>query len=82
MLGLITGRIKTFVIAALALLMPILFVVGRSSGKQSEKDKILREELEASQKKNTFYKALSEHEKDHTIDTRDGLINRLRGKGL
>ena len=39
MFGMITGKIKTYLIAGLAVLLPILYVLGRKDGKNLEKQK-------------------------------------------
>lgn len=78
----IFGRIKDVLIAALAVALPVLYVLGRIKGREAEKNKVLVDELEASQEANSFYKAMAEHEKDGSIADRDGLVKRLRKDGL
>ena len=78
----IFGKIKTYIIGALAVLLPILYVLGRKDGKKIEKTKVLADELQAKEKANDFYKAMAEHEEDGTIDSRSGLTDRLRRDGL
>lgn len=78
----IVGKIKTYIIAGLAVLMPILYVLGRKDGKKIEKQKVLEDEIEASQKASDFYKAMAEHEDDPSTNDRSSLIKRLRGNGL
>ena len=43
----IIGKIKTYIIGALAILLPILYVLGRKDGKTIEKSKVLADELQA-----------------------------------
>ena len=77
----IFSKIKTYIIGALALAIPIIYVMGKVVGANKEKNKILKDDLQASKKKTNFYKAISEHEED-TITDRPSLIKRLRGNGL
>ena len=78
----IVGKVKTYIIAGLAVLLPILYVLGRKDGKKIEKTKVLADELQASKKASNFYKNMAEHEDDTSTNSRSGLINRLRGNGL
>lgn len=78
----ILGKIKTYVIAALSLLLPILYVFGRKDGKKLEKQKILADELEAQRDVSDFYKAMAEHEDDFNPVSRNDLTDRLRRDGL
>lgn len=77
----IFGKIKTYIIGALALAIPVIYVMGKVVGANKEKNKILKDDLQASKKKTNFYKAISEHEED-TITDRKSLTERLRGNGL
>jgi|TARA_R110000796_G_scaffold54020_2_gene126503 hypothetical protein len=78
----IVGKIKLYLITALAVLLPILYVLGRKDGKKIEKQKVLADELQAQTKASDFYKAMAEHEEDTSVSSRDGLITRLRRDGL
>ena len=78
----IVGKIKTYIIGALALLLPILYVFGRKDGKKIEKAKVLADELEATTKASNFYKAMAEYEDDFNPTTRSDLTDRLRRDGL
>ena len=75
------GKIKTYIIGALALALPIIYVMGQVKGRAKEKNKIIKDELQASEKANDFYKAMAEDEEDAITD-RPSLIKRLRGNGL
>lgn len=77
----IFGKIKTYIIAALAIALPILYVMGRVRGSANEQNKVLKDDLQAEQKTTDFYKAMAEHE-DDSITSRDSLTDRLRGNGL
>lgn len=77
----IIGKIKTYIIGALAVLLPILYVLGRKDGKTIEKSKVLADELQAKDKAKDFYKAMAEHE-EFNPTSRDDLTNRLRRDGL
>ena len=78
----IFGRIKTYIIGALALALPISYVMGKVKGAAKEKNKVLRDELQAQKKTYDFYKAMAEHEEDTSVNSRGGLIERLRRDGL
>jgi hypothetical protein len=75
------GKIKTYIIATLAIALPILYVMGRVRGSANAKNEVLKDDLQAEQKTTDFYKAMAEHE-DDSITSRDSLTDRLRGNGL
>jgi len=77
----IFGKIKDYIIATLALAIPIIYVFGRIKGSANEKNKVLKDDLQAQKKATDFYKAMAEHEDDN-IDDRKSLTDRLRGSGL
>lgn len=77
----IFGKIKSYIIMALAMAIPIIYVVGRVKGAAKEKNKVLKDDLQAQEKSTDFYKAMAEHEED-TITDRKSLADRLRGNGL
>ena len=77
----IFGKIKTYIIAALAMALPIIYVMGKVMGAAKEKNKVIKDELQAAEKANAFYKAMAENEEDAITD-RPSLIKRLRGNGL
>ena len=77
----IFGKIKTYIIASLAIALPIIYVFGQVKGRAKEKNKVLKDDLQAQKKTTKFYKAVSEHEEDNITD-RPSLIKRLRGNGL
>ena len=77
----IFDKIKTYIIGALALALPIIYVMGKVMGAAKEKNKVIKDELQASEKANDFYKAMAENEEDAITD-RPSLIKRLRGNGL
>ncbi len=74
----IFGKIKMYIIAALAAALPIIYVMGRLAGANKEKQKVLKDDLQAANKKTDFYKAMADHEDDPALSTRDGIINRVR----
>jgi|GEM_PF-2270823 len=80
MFGLV-GKIKLYIIIALAALMPIIHLLGRRKGRVAEQNKIIRDELDAQKKASNFYKSMAEHE-DSTSNDRSSLTDRLRGNGL
>jgi len=77
----IIGKIKTYIIGALAIMLPILYVLGRKDGKTIEKSKVLADELQAKDKAKDFYKAMADHE-EFNPTSRDDLTDRLRRDGL
>ena len=77
----IFGKIKTYIIGALALALPIIYAMGKVMGAAKEKNKVIKDELEASEKATDFYKAMAENEEDAITD-RKSLTDRLRGNGL
>lgn len=77
----IFGKIKTYIIAALALALPIIYVMGRVGGAAKEKNKVLKDELEAQNKASDFYQKMAGHEDDSLTD-RKSVTDRLRSNGL
>ena len=77
----IVGKAKTYIIGALAFLLPVLYVLGRKDGKKIEKQKVLADELQATQKASDFYKKMAEHEEFNPTNRND-LTDRLRRDGL
>ena len=75
------GKIKTYIIAALALALPIIYVMGRVKGRAAEKTIVLKDDLQAQKKSTNFYKKMSEHEDDALTD-RKSIADRLRSNGL
>ena len=77
----IFGKIKDYIIAALAMAIPIIYVFGRIKGSANEKNKVLMDDLETSKKTSDFYKKMAEHEDDNLTD-RKSVTDRLRSNGL
>ena len=77
----IFGKLKTYIIAALALALPIIYVFGQVKGRAKEKTKVLEDELDTRNDQYEFYKKMAEHEQDD-INDRASLTDRLRGNGL
>lgn len=75
------SKIKSYAIGALALALPILYVMGQVKGRAKEKTKVLEDELEAQTKVSDFYKNMAEHEND-TLTDRRSVTDRLRNNGL
>lgn len=76
------GKVKTYLIMALSLALPLFYLFGKRSGKISTERDVLKDEVDTSQKVSQFYKAMSEHEQDDTVNDRSGLLERLRRDGL
>ena len=49
------GKIKSYIIGALAMALPIIYIMGQVKGRAKEKNKIIKDELQASEKANDFY---------------------------
>ena len=77
----IFGKIKTWIIAALAMAVPIIYVMGRIKGATQEKNRVLKDDLEAAKTATEFYKSMAEHETD-TLTDRNTITDRLRSNGL
>lgn len=78
----IVGKIKTYIIGTLVLALPILYAFGRIKGKEAERNKVLRDELDNQHKVSNFYKNMAEHEDDPSTNDRNSLTDRLRRDGL
>lgn len=78
----IVGKIKTYIIAALGILLPILYILGRKDGRKLNERDVLADDLQAAQKASDFYKAMAEHEDDFNPTDRSYLADRLRRDGL
>ena len=77
----IFGKIKMYIIATLALALPIIYVFGQVKGRAKEKNKVLTDELEARQKQYNFYKSMADDEAENLTD-RKSVTDRLRSNGL
>ena len=77
----IFGKIKMYIIATLALALPIIYVVGQVKGRAKEKNKVLTDELEARQRQYDFYKTMADNETDN-LTNRKSITDRLRSNGL
>jgi len=75
------SKIKSYAIGALALALPIIYVMGQVKGRAKEKTKVLEDELEAQTKVSDFYKNMAAHEND-TLTDRKSVTDRLRNNGL
>ena len=77
----IFSKIKTYIIGALAIALPIIYIFGRLRGSSHEKNKVLQDDLQAQQKATDFYKNMAEHETESLTD-RKSITDRLRSNGL
>lgn len=77
----IFGKLKTYIIAALALALPIIYVFGQVKGRAKEKTKVLEDELDTRNDQYQFYKKMADDETDNLTD-RKSLTDRLRSNGL
>jgi len=78
----IVGKIKNAVIGILAIMLPILYVLGRRDGGAKVKSVVLADDLDAQKKVSDFYKAMAEDAEDFNPTSRDDLTDRLRKTGL
>ena len=78
----IVGKIKNVLLAILAILLPILYILGRKDGGAKVKNDVLADDLDAQKKVSDFYKAMAEHEEDFNPTSRSDLTDRLRRDGL
>lgn len=78
----IIGKIKTVLLAVTAILLPILYVLGRKDGGKEAKNDVLADDLEAQKKVSDFYKAMAEDAEDFNPTSRSDLTDRLRRDGL
>lgn len=78
----IVGKIKNYLIAALALALPILYLLGRKDGKKVEQVDDLADELAATREVAKFYEAMAEQDEDFNPTSRSDLAERLRRQGL
>lgn len=78
----IIGKIKTALLAILAVMLPILYVLGRKDGGKEAKNDVLADDLEAQKKVSDFYKAMAEDAEDFNPTSRSDLTDRLRRDGL
>ena len=64
----IFSKIKTYIIGSLAMAIPIIYLMGKIMGASKEKNKVLKDDLQASEKATDFYKAMAENEEDAITD--------------
>jgi hypothetical protein len=85
MFGFLTGKLKTYIIGGLALLLPVLYVMGRRDQKQIQRADALEDALEVEADRADFYRSMEQHNHDSegsTPSSRDDIVKRLRGTGL
>lgn len=78
----IIGKIKTALLAILAVMLPILYILGRKDGGKDAKNDVLADDLEAQKKVSDFYRAMAEDAEDFNPTSRSDLTDRLRRDGL
>ncbi len=85
MFGFITGKIKTVVIAVLAIAIPIIYIMGRLGGSSRIKQAVLKEEAEKAKKRANFYQKMAENEQEiesGRTRSHSEFIDKLRQGGL
>lgn len=85
MFGLVTGKIKDIAIAALAVLLPVLYLIGRRDQNKINRGQILEDALDTEKDRADFYREMEKH--NHEIeeqrpDSRADIIKRLRDHGF
>tara|TARA_E500000178_G_scaffold323646_1_gene349418 strand:- start:342 stop:602 length:261 start_codon:yes stop_codon:yes gene_type:complete len=84
--GFITGKIQTAIMAIGAVLLPILYILGRRDEKAIQKTAALEDALELEKTRSEFHLSMSEAKNEidnsNTDTSRDALVERLRDKGL
>lgn len=76
------GKLKTYLLLGLSLLLPILYILGRKDGRKVEQTKMLSDELDTANRVSDFYKKMAEHEQQNPVSDRRSLVERLRNDGL
>lgn len=86
MLSFLTGKLQSILITIGAVLLPVLYILGRKDQKAMQKTAALEDALELEKKTSSFKEAMSEakNEIENSIpnNDRDALVERLRDKGL
>jgi len=80
--GFISGKIKTWAIAAAAVALPLLYVLGRKDGRKASQVQQLKDAAETNYDRAEFYKKMADYPDDNARFTRHDLVERLRTKGL
>ena len=81
----IWGKIKIILAGAVAMLLPILYLLGRRDGSKLEKGKAVEEALKTEHERADFYKEMEQKTNDiqnNAPRTRDDLSKRVREHGL
>jgi len=82
MFGFITGKIKAWAIAAAAIALPLLYILGRKDGSKVSQVQQLKDAVENNHDRAEFYKRMADYPDDYIWFTRPDLVERLRSKGL
>jgi len=82
MLGFVTGKIKTWALAAAMIALPVLYVLGRKDGRHASKAQQLKDAAETNNERADFYKKMADYPDDDARFTRHDLVERLRSGGL
>ena len=81
MFSILTGKLKIYLYAAFAALLPILYILGRKDGAKLNEVEHLIDDVETEKDRAEFYKNM-EADESTSINNRSELIDRLRDKGL
>jgi exopolyphosphatase/pppGpp-phosphohydrolase len=83
--GFVTDKIKTVALGVLAVLLPILYILGRRDQSKIERTNALEDALETEHDRADFYRTLEKRNNDiqnNRPSNRDDLVKRLRDNGL
>jgi hypothetical protein len=81
----IWGKVKIILAGAVAMLLPILYILGRRDGSKLEKGKALEEAVNTEHERADFYKEMEQESNEiesNAPRNRDDLSKRLREHGL
>lgn len=81
MLSRIWSKIKSYVIALLIALGPILYFFGKITGKKDSQSDRAENAAKNADDAAKFYKEMAEHETT-SLNSRDDVVDRLRDNGL
>lgn len=76
------GRIKSYVIGVLLLILPVIYILGTLLGRKAAQTDRVTDANRAANDAAEFYKRIAEHEADTSISSRADLVERLRKDGL
>ena len=82
MFGFITGKIKTWALAAAAIALPLIYILGRKDGSKASQVQQLKDAAETNNDRAEFYRRIADYPDDYGRFNRHDLVERLRSGGL